>query len=191
MISDDDKKNKKKVKKLLIKYFIKHVIVLTYNSQTNEMIERKHQFIINALFKLMNEFIKHDQDDWVSHFFSVLLADCIIIQVNTDMTLFCMMYGYEAVLLIELDVPTWQTLSWNLIKTHSDLIAIRACQIEHQNQNIEKASTHLQQIRLQEKKYYDQVKNIISKTFKESDLILLHNTQDKISYSTFIKMKFQ
>ena len=60
-MSDEEKKNKKKMRKLLIKYLIKHVIILLYNLQMNEMIKRDHQFIINILFKLMNNFIRHDQ----------------------------------------------------------------------------------------------------------------------------------
>ena len=62
-MSNEEKKNKKKIKKFLMKYFIKHVIVSSYNLQVNEMIEKNHQFIINVLFKLMNDFIKHDQNN--------------------------------------------------------------------------------------------------------------------------------
>jgi len=62
-MSNEEKKNKKKMKKFLMKYFIKHVIVLLYNLQTNEMIERNHQLIINILFKLINDFIKYDQNN--------------------------------------------------------------------------------------------------------------------------------
>ena len=54
------KKNKKKMRKFLMKYFIKHVIILLYNLQANEMIKRNHQFIVDMLFKLTNDFIKHD-----------------------------------------------------------------------------------------------------------------------------------
>ena len=59
-MSNEEKKNKKKTKKLIIKYLIKHVIILLYNLQANEMIERNHQLIVNMLFKLMNDFIRHD-----------------------------------------------------------------------------------------------------------------------------------
>ena len=62
-MSNREKKNKKKMRKLLMKYLIKHIIILLYNSQMNEMIERDHQLIINILFKLMNDFIRHDQND--------------------------------------------------------------------------------------------------------------------------------
>ena len=120
------KKNKKKTRKFLMKYFIKHVIILLYNLQANEMIERDHQLIINVLFKLINDFIKHDQNDWVTHFSFILLVNHIIIRMSTEMTSFCMMYEYEVILLIELNVLTWQILSWNTVKTCSNLIIMWA-----------------------------------------------------------------
>ena len=45
-------------------------------------------------------------------------------------------------------------------------------------------------MKLQKKEYYDQTRNIVSETFKESDLVLLHDTQDETLYLTIIKMKF-
>ena len=62
-MSNKEKENKKKIRKFLMKYLIKYVIILLYNLQAYEMIERNHQFIIDVLFKLMNDFIKHDQND--------------------------------------------------------------------------------------------------------------------------------
>ena len=62
-MSNEEKENKKKMRKFLMKYFIKHVIISSYNLQANEMIEKDHQLIVDMLFKLMNDFIKHDQND--------------------------------------------------------------------------------------------------------------------------------
>ena len=62
-MSNEEKENKKKTRKFLMKYFIKHVIVLLYNLQANEMIERDHQLIVDVLFKLTNDFIKYDQNN--------------------------------------------------------------------------------------------------------------------------------
>ena len=45
-------------------------------------------------------------------------------------------------------------------------------------------------MRLQEKKYYDQMKNIVNKTLKKNNLVLLHDMQNVILYSTITKMKF-
>ena len=59
-MSNREKKNKKKTRKFMMKYLIKHVIISLYNLQANEMIERDHQLIVDTLFKLMKNFIKHD-----------------------------------------------------------------------------------------------------------------------------------
>ena len=191
LISNEEKENKKKMRKLLMKYLIKHVIILSYNLQANEMIERDHQLIVDTLFKLMNDFTRHDQNDWVTHFSSILLVNHTIIRMSTEMISFHMLYEYEMILSIKLDILTWQTLSWNTVKMCSNLIAMWAWQIKKCDKNIKETCAHLQQMRLQEKKYYDQIKNIISKTSKKNDLILLHDMQDVISYSTATKMKFQ
>ena len=42
IVSDRGKKNKKKVKKLLMKYAAKHIIISPYNPQANGMIEQGH-----------------------------------------------------------------------------------------------------------------------------------------------------
>ena len=73
---------------------------------------------------------------------------------------------------------------------HSDLIVMQAQQIKKCDENIKKTCAHLQQMRLQEKKYYDQMKNIISKISKKNNLILLHDMQNVILYLTIMKMKF-
>ena len=136
------------MRKFLIKYLIKHVIILLYNLQANEMIERNYQLIIDVLFKLMNDFIRHDQNNWVTHLSSILLADWIIIKMSTEMTLFCIMYEYEVILSIKLGVSMWQTLSWNTVKTCSDLIVMWAWQIKKCDKNIKKTCAHLWWIRL-------------------------------------------
>ena len=58
-MSNEEKKNKK-IRKFLIKYLIKHVIILSYNLQANQMIKKNHQLIVDILFKLTNDFTRHD-----------------------------------------------------------------------------------------------------------------------------------
>ena len=103
---------------------------------------------------------------------------------------FHMLYEYEMILSIKLDVLMWQILSWNTVKMCLNLIAMQAQQIKKHDKNIEKTCAHLWWMRLQEKKYYDQMKNIVSKISKKNNLILLHDMQNMISYSTVTKMKF-
>ena len=106
------------------------------------------------------------------------------------MTPFRMLYGYEAILPIKLDVPTWQTLPWNTVRTRSDLIAMRARQIERRDEDIEEAVAHLRRMRLQGKEYFDQTKNIVRETPKKGDLVLLYDTKKEKSHSIIKKLKY-
>ena len=55
--------NKNKIKKILLKYFIKYIIILAYNSQMNRIIKQEYQFIINILFKMIKSFIKKNENN--------------------------------------------------------------------------------------------------------------------------------
>ena len=57
-ILNENSENKKIIKQLLQRYRVKIKIVSSYHSMTNDMIEREHQFIIDALSKLTNDKIK-------------------------------------------------------------------------------------------------------------------------------------
>ena len=63
---------------------------------------------------------------------------------------------------------------------------MQAQQIEKHDKNIKKTCAHLQQMRLQEKKYYDQIKNIINEILKKSNFVLLYDMQNVISYLIII-----
>ena len=127
MVSNSRKENKKKIRKILLKYLIKYVVVSVYNPQINEIIKWGHQSIINMLFKMTKNFIKKSEDDWITHLFSVFFVNYTIIKVSTGITPFRMIYGYEVILPIKLNISMWQTLSWNTVRTHANLITMRAC----------------------------------------------------------------
>ena len=144
MMCDDESENKKQIIKLAIHYVIKWIVISSYNSQANEMIEREHQSIVDTLSKLINEYKKKGKNEWVTHLPAVLLADQTTVRASTGMTPFHMLYEYEAVLLIELNVLIWQTLLWNTVQNRTDLLAMQACQIECCDKNMNKARAHLQ-----------------------------------------------
>ena len=49
---NEDLENRDFLKKLIAKYDSERVVTSTYHSQVNEMIERDHRFIFDALFKM-------------------------------------------------------------------------------------------------------------------------------------------
>ena len=54
-IINDELKNKKQIVKLTIKFKIKKIVMSKYHFQTNEMIEKYHKSIVNALIKIINK----------------------------------------------------------------------------------------------------------------------------------------
>ena len=104
------------------------------------------------------------------------------------MTLFHILYKYDTVLSIKLNILMWQILLWNTVQKRSDLISMRVHQIERYDENIEEAITHLQQIHIQEKKQYNRIRDLTKDSLKKEDLVLLYNSKLNILYS--VKLKF-
>ena len=114
-----------------------------YNSQVNKWIEIDHRSIANTLSKLiMREEIK-DKKDWISHMSAVLWTDRITVNFSTEISFFWILYKYEAVLSIKLNVSIWQTLNWHTVRIREKLIIMRAYQIKCWDKNIEEAKAHI------------------------------------------------
>ena len=79
------------------------------------MIKMSYKFIVNILFKIMLRGIIIEEKKWISHLSAVLITKRIIIKINTEMIPFHILYKYDAILFIKLDVLIWQTLAWNMI----------------------------------------------------------------------------
>ena len=61
LIVDEESENKDLVEEMINRYKIKRIVVSVYHSQANEMIEREHTSIVDALSKLSKE----DNKEWV------------------------------------------------------------------------------------------------------------------------------
>ena len=191
LVYDGGPENKGVVKVLADMYNVRIVLISPYNPPANGAIEVGHRPIKDALSKMTMGGSNQGTEGWVPHLPAVLLADRTTVRTSTGITPFRMLYGWEAVLPIELDVPTWQTLPWQTVRTRADLLAMRARQIERRDQDIEEARAHLQRMREQGKEQYERAKEITRKNPKKGDLVLLHDTKLKTSFATRDKMKFR
>ena len=152
------------------------------------MIEIDYKSIINALSKLMMKKALIEMNDWITHLSAVFWADQMTVKKSTEMSSFQMFHEEKAVLSIELDVSTWQTLSWETVQNTDDLVTMWARQIERHDTDIEKAKAHLQCMWIQDKEQYDKTKKLITKFLKKDNLVLLHDS--KLRMSHFVKLKF-
>jgi hypothetical protein len=78
------------------------VQVFAYHPPANGIIEQGHKLIVNALVKLIDGGL----GNWVQNLSTVLFVDCTLVHQLTGRTPFWVVYGREAVLLIELKFRT-------------------------------------------------------------------------------------
>jgi hypothetical protein len=83
---------------------VKHRLSIAYHPQTNELVERFNQTLCKALVKYANK----DKDDWDMYLSSVLFAYRTKKHNTTRHEPFYLMYGRDAILLIEFAVQTTQ-----------------------------------------------------------------------------------
>jgi hypothetical protein len=72
LIVNDEFENKEILDELVQRYRIKKMITSNYHFQINEMIERNHKSLFDALFKMFDEKLKN----WVDNLHVVLWACC-------------------------------------------------------------------------------------------------------------------
>ena len=163
--------NKKHVAEFMKWYGIKHVQVSAYHLQVNGMVEQGHNPITEALAHMTDGGI----GNWVANLSVVLLADWMTIHQLTGWTPFFMVYGSEAVLLVELWHLTWRVLDWERVKDWSELIAIWAEQLRLCDEDME-------EVKLQEWKKQSEAKEIFDglKQLRNSE-ILVGDTWCKVS----------
>jgi len=142
-VMNEELKNKEIVETLIEKYKIKRVMMSIYYSQMNDLVKRNHTAVVNVLIKMtVNESMR-----WVRSFVNVLWADKIIMRTFIEMTSYHVLYDYNVVLSIELDVSIWQILSWNNVCTTDKLLTLHAWQLECRDENLKKIALHLRRMR--------------------------------------------
>jgi hypothetical protein len=151
------------------------------------MIERGYKPVINALAKM----IKGGIGKWVRNLHAVLWADRTTVRKSTGYTPFYLNIGMEAILPIELDIPTWRILPWNSIQTTEDLLAMRARQLLRREDDLEEARLHLQRMREQGKDLWD-AEHVMQPTVIEAGhFVLVHDTQREKDVSSNRKLKYR
>ena len=185
LICDGGPENKEAVQILAERYGIKRIVISPYHPEANGLVESGHKPVVDALSKFAD-----GGEDWEPHFHSVLMADCVSVRSSTGETPFRLEYGYDAVLPIELLVPTWQTLPWYSVSSRSDLLHMRARQLERRDEDLEEAAYHLQRIRMGNKELFDETRVLVREPPEIGDLVLLHDTKLKTSHSAKLRYRW-
>lgn len=173
IVVDGGPENQKWLTVLAEKYRIKKVTVSGYHPQANGMVERGHTPVVDALTKMTEGGLSN----WVQCLHTVLWADRTTVRASTGMTPIRLLTGSEAVLPIELEIPTWQILPWKEVRTTAELLALRARQLSRRDEDLEEVRYYLERKRKANQDPYGENHRIRDKEIAVEDLVLLHDTR--------------
>ncbi len=187
LVVDGGPENKADVKGLAEKFGIKRVVISAYHSPANGMVERGHRPIKDALSKMT----KGGEGDWLKNLPAVLLADRTTVKTTTGFSSFRLIYGAEAVLPIELEVPTWRILDWEKSASVGDTLALRARQLQQRDEDIKTAAAKLKKQRLAGKESFDKRHTLKKRSLNVGEIVLLHDAFQEIDMSAKKKLGFR
>ncbi len=150
------------------------------------MIERGNKPIADAFSKMS----EGESTNFVRSLPPVLLVDRSTIPTSTDLTSCYIRCRSDPVLLIELEISTWRILPWDIVHSTADLLAIRARQLQHRDENLEEATLHLQCMRLEEKERHDLKHSILQEKLAIGSTVLLYDTRREKDMSLKLSFKW-
>lgn len=93
--------------------------------------------------------------NWVQNLPIIILVDQLTVRISISLTFYYICCNSKLAFPIEHEVPTWQILSWGKVYSSANLLAMRARQLQRQDNDLEKAILHLQCIRLKTNKRHN------------------------------------
>jgi hypothetical protein len=187
LVVDGGPENKGWVKILAEKYGIARVTVSPYHAPANGMIERGHRPVVEALAKMTDG----GKEKWVDNLHAVLLADRVTVKATTGFSPFYLNYGSEAVLPIELRVPTWRIMDWEKVADKADLLALRARQIQLRDDDLEEATAKQKRMRIAGKDQFDSTRQIRLQDIRKGEVVLLHDALQEVDMSSRLKLGYR
>lgn len=184
------------LRNFLKRYGVHVISISAYHPQANGLIERAMRTLKDALSKMTNGYETDPAQDqgqpsWTSQLSLAVLADRSTLHAHTGVSPFRFVCGIDAVLPIDLEVPTWTSLPWEKVETRADLLAMRAKQISKRDQDVEDAMFRLNRLREQNKEYLDAHRNLRTGPLQKDDLVLLHDTRLEDDLTSKNKLRFR
>jgi len=183
IVNDGGPENQALTKELLARYAVRNVQVAAYHPQSNGLVERGHQNIVDALAKLTAPSGK--PGTWLQHLAAASWADRITVRKSTGMTPFRVVFGQECLLPVELTTESWRVVEWRAVERagnpRAELLALQARQLERWPGDLLRAAEAQRRSREANREYFDNHRRHRPETEYHTigigDLVLLHDTK--------------
>jgi len=189
VVVDGGSENKAELERLLSDLGVRRVVLSAYNPQANGIVEGGHYLISFALTKILDG----KGVGWVNRLPAVLLADRTAIRSSHGYPPFYLLFGYDPVLPIEVDIPTWRILNWDSASQPEDLIRLRVRMLERRHEDIEAAVAHVNAYRAGIKKRIDKENRhrLRAGKLQAGDLVLIYDSPGELDKSSIRKLMWK
>lgn len=196
VVLDAGPENRRDVERFAEDHGIKRVKISAYHPGSNGPIERAMRTLKDALSKSTNGYTLDDttgqaQLRWRPHFHAAMMADRVTVNTSTGISPYFFLFGTDAVLPVELEVPTWSTLPWHEVQDRSDLISMRARQLERREKDVEEAILRMNRLKDQNAGYFDDTHSLRRQPLAIDDYVLLHDSLKDYDMTSTQKLRFR
>lgn len=142
-----------------------------YNPQANSQVEGGHWRLLSAISKLAE-----DDPHWLQYLDRAVLADRVAVRHHTGQSPFFLIHGWEPLLPIEVEIPTWRLINWDEVHTQEELLYARMRILERKIGDVAAASAKVADFRMDLKQKRDiAAMNRMRGPLEEKDLVLVYD----------------
>jgi len=138
------------VQELADRYNVPIARAAPYHPEANGMIERSHRTWIGSIYIAC----QGEPSNWSKYFYACMWADRVTVRRTTGHTPYYLLYGKQHIFPFDITDASWYTLNWHSITTTEELLATRAIQLAHRDNDIAAASNSLLQARIRSAQDY-------------------------------------
>ena len=119
------------------------IVSTPYHPEGQAPVERAHLPLVEAIFKCTGD----AKGRWPLYLEPGLFAIRVTVSQATGYSPYFLLYEVHPVFAFDIDEVTWQTLDWNKVRTHVELLAIWILQIQRRDPKMKEANERLKETR--------------------------------------------
>jgi hypothetical protein len=173
IITDNGSEFKGAFKLLHERMKVPQILISTYNSKANGVVERGHFNIRESILKACGDNVYQWPDKVAPAFF----ADRVTVSQTTGWSPYYILHGVHPVLPLDLFEHTFLVTGFKDGLSSSDLLALRTRQLEKREEDLSAAAKRLEESRFRSKEQFERRyrKRLTRDVYMKGDLVLVRN----------------
>lgn len=161
------------------------VQVAKYNPRAQGQVEAGHFSITNSLAKLCNG------KGWKKYLRLAVFTDRTSIRQSHGFSPFYLIHGWEPIIPIETEIPTWRVYDWKPNMSHQALFDQRLSLLTMKNEDVERAIKSVTEYRQKLADYNPRPGLLREERLKKNDLVLVYDFVRQIDHSRVAKVAYR